>query len=67
MDCLLKKLKGNGVGITDPFSIVHNTRKNDDKYPVYDDDTHWRLKKPLVRFLTFLLLNILNVLFLTKP
>ena len=45
MDSLMRKLKGNGEGVSDPFVMVE---KPDDKYPSYDDKTHWRLKKPKV-------------------
>ncbi|PWA66403.1 toll/interleukin-1 receptor (TIR) domain-containing protein [Artemisia annua] len=45
MESLLKHIKGNGVGISDPFSVDLNSKSND-KYPVHDEDTHWRLKKP---------------------
>ncbi|GJU46614.1 pentatricopeptide repeat-containing protein [Tanacetum coccineum] len=42
-DDLLRKLKGNGMGITDPFAILEDSKE---KYPIYDDLTHWKLKKP---------------------
>ena len=51
MDSLMRQLKGNGVGISDPFSIDLKSKK-DDNYPVHDEETHWRLKKPKVRLLT---------------
>ncbi|GKA54902.1 hypothetical protein Tco_0753851 [Tanacetum coccineum] len=43
MEDLLRKLKGNGMGITDPFAILEDSKE---KYPIYDDLTHWKLKKP---------------------
>nr|GEU66385.1 pentatricopeptide repeat-containing protein [Tanacetum cinerariifolium] len=43
MQYLLKKLKGNHIGITDPFAIV---KKQNEKFPFYDQQTHWKLKKP---------------------
>ncbi|PWA79596.1 hypothetical protein CTI12_AA205210 [Artemisia annua] len=43
MEFLMRKLKGNGEGVSDPFVMVE---KPDDKYPIYNDQTHWRLKKP---------------------
>ena len=39
MEGLFKHIRGNGVGITDPFSVVHKSKKGDN-YPIYDDDTH---------------------------
>ncbi|PWA47782.1 hypothetical protein CTI12_AA494400 [Artemisia annua] len=45
MESLMRKLAGNGEGVSDPFVMVE---KPDDKYPIYDDQTHWRLKKPKV-------------------
>ncbi|GKF00035.1 hypothetical protein Tco_0023385, partial [Tanacetum coccineum] len=42
MKSLLRKLKGNGLGITYPFAIVEESKE---KYPIYDDLTHWKLKK----------------------
>ncbi|GKD33302.1 hypothetical protein Tco_1248811 [Tanacetum coccineum] len=43
MEALLKILKGKGMGITDPFAIVE---ESNEKYPIYDNFTHWKLKKP---------------------
>nr|GEW09698.1 hypothetical protein [Tanacetum cinerariifolium] len=43
MQSLLKKLKGNHMEITDPFAIVE---KQNEKFPIYDQQTHWKLKKP---------------------
>ncbi|GJU77892.1 hypothetical protein Tco_1274962 [Tanacetum coccineum] len=43
IEVLLRKLKGNGMGIRDPFAIVE---KSKDMYPIYDDMTQWKLKKP---------------------
>ncbi|GJX90886.1 hypothetical protein Tco_0344212 [Tanacetum coccineum] len=36
-ETLLRKLKGNGMGITDPFAIVEESKE---KFPIYDDLTH---------------------------
>lgn len=47
MEGLMRKLKQNGEGVSDPFVMVE---KPDDKFPIYDDQTHWRLKKPKVLF-----------------
>ena len=47
METLLKRIKGNGIGISDPFCVDLKAKDND-KYPVHDEDTHWRLKKPKV-------------------
>ena len=47
MEGLMRKLKDNGEGVSDPFVMVE---KPDDKFPIYDDQTHWRLKKPKVLF-----------------
>ncbi|GKE76667.1 hypothetical protein Tco_1542787, partial [Tanacetum coccineum] len=43
MEALLRKLKGNKMGITDPFTILEDSKE---KYPIYDDLTYWKLKKP---------------------
>nr|GEX99822.1 Toll/interleukin-1 receptor (TIR) domain-containing protein [Tanacetum cinerariifolium] len=43
MEALLRKLKGNGRGIIDPFSILEDSKE---EYSIYDDLTHWKLKKP---------------------
>ncbi|GJU99751.1 pentatricopeptide repeat-containing protein [Tanacetum coccineum] len=43
MQYLLKKLKGNHMGITDLFAIVE---KQNEKFPIYDQQTHWKLKEP---------------------
>nr|GEY68974.1 pentatricopeptide repeat-containing protein [Tanacetum cinerariifolium] len=42
MEALLRKLKGNKMGITYPFSILEDLKET---YPIYDDLTHWKLKK----------------------
>ncbi|GKB98334.1 hypothetical protein Tco_0984471 [Tanacetum coccineum] len=42
-EALLRKLKGNGVGIIDPFAILEDSKE---KYPIYVDLTHRKLKKP---------------------
>ncbi|GKA62370.1 pentatricopeptide repeat-containing protein [Tanacetum coccineum] len=43
LKALLRKLKGNEMRITNLFATVE---KSKDMYPVYDDLTHWKLKKP---------------------
>ncbi|PWA78962.1 hypothetical protein CTI12_AA211880 [Artemisia annua] len=43
-----EQLKGKGDGISDPFTILQKSKPNDDSYPIYDDETHWRLKKPIL-------------------
>nr|GEV68009.1 pentatricopeptide repeat-containing protein [Tanacetum cinerariifolium] len=43
MKSLLKNLKGNHIEITDPFAIVEKQNK---KFPIYDQQIHWKLKKP---------------------
>ena len=48
MDDLLRKLRGAGCGTTDPFQIVETKVE---KYPVYDEETHWRMREPKVMFL----------------
>nr|GEX99823.1 pyruvate kinase [Tanacetum cinerariifolium] len=37
MEALLRKLKGNGMGIIDPFSILEDSKE---EYSTYDDLTH---------------------------
>ncbi|PWA81799.1 hypothetical protein CTI12_AA184820 [Artemisia annua] len=55
MEALMRKIKGNGVGITDPFTMVE---KSKERYPIYDDLTHWKLKKPKV-LLIFIVFGLL--------
>ncbi|GKC07262.1 hypothetical protein Tco_0998872 [Tanacetum coccineum] len=43
MEELMWKLKGNGSGLTDPFTIV---QKSCERFSIYDEETHWKLKKP---------------------
>lgn len=45
MDALMRRLKGAGSGLTDPFTIVE---KCTERYPIYNDATHWKLKKAKV-------------------
>lgn len=52
MDDLLRKLRGAGCGTTDPFQIVETKVE---KYPVYDEETHWRMWEPKVMFLRLVL------------
>ncbi|GJZ25292.1 hypothetical protein Tco_0562751 [Tanacetum coccineum] len=51
IQALLGKLMGNGLRITYPFSIVEESKET---YLIYDDLTHWKLKKPKLgeKFLT---------------
>ncbi|GJS96133.1 transposase, Ptta/En/Spm [Tanacetum coccineum] len=51
MEALVRKLKGNVIGITDPFAIVE---ESNEIYLIYDDLTHWKLKKPKRLFLELL-------------
>ncbi|GKB86872.1 hypothetical protein Tco_0959144 [Tanacetum coccineum] len=43
METLIKKLRGSKCRKKDPFTIVEKSR---DKYPVYDEGTHWKMRKP---------------------
>ncbi|GKC72920.1 hypothetical protein Tco_1118803 [Tanacetum coccineum] len=43
MEELMWKLKRNGSGLTDPFTIV---QKSCERFSIYDEETHWKLKKP---------------------
>ena len=45
MEALMKKLRGSDCGKLDPFTIVE---KSGDKYPIYDEGTHWKMRKPKV-------------------
>nr|GEW42124.1 hypothetical protein [Tanacetum cinerariifolium] len=45
MDDLLRKLRGDGCGTTYPFHLLETKV---DKYPIHDEDTHWRIKKPKI-------------------
>ncbi|GKD82760.1 pentatricopeptide repeat-containing protein [Tanacetum coccineum] len=42
MNALMRRIKGKGCELKDPFTMVD---KNE-KYPIYDEATHWKLKKP---------------------
>nr|GEU52647.1 reverse transcriptase domain-containing protein [Tanacetum cinerariifolium] len=46
MEALIKKLRGLECGKKDPFTVVKNSG---DKYPVYDEGTHWKIRKPYIR------------------
>ncbi|GKD37480.1 pentatricopeptide repeat-containing protein, partial [Tanacetum coccineum] len=46
MEALMKKLRGSKCGKKDPFTVVE---KSGDKYPVYDEGTHWNMRKPHIR------------------
>ena len=52
MESLMKQLKANAEGISDPFSVDLKSKKTE-KYPIHDEETHWRLKKPKVILLIF--------------
>ncbi|GJU25610.1 disease resistance TIR-NBS-LRR class family protein [Tanacetum coccineum] len=42
MNALMRRIKGKGCELKDPFTMVDKT----EKYPIYDEATHWKLKKP---------------------
>ncbi|GJX81222.1 pentatricopeptide repeat-containing protein [Tanacetum coccineum] len=42
MNALMRRIKGKGCELKDPFIMVDKTKK----YPIYDEATHWKLKKP---------------------
>ncbi|GJV47685.1 pentatricopeptide repeat-containing protein [Tanacetum coccineum] len=42
MNALMRRIKGNGCELKDPFTMIDKT----EKYPIYDEATHWKLKKP---------------------
>ncbi|GJU06343.1 hypothetical protein Tco_1122773 [Tanacetum coccineum] len=42
MNALMRRIKGKGCELKDPFTMVDKTMK----YPIYDEATHWKLKKP---------------------
>ncbi|GJW40552.1 hypothetical protein Tco_0066397 [Tanacetum coccineum] len=43
METLMKKLRGSKCRKKDPFTIIEKSR---DKYPVYDEGTYWKMRKP---------------------
>nr|GEZ03882.1 pentatricopeptide repeat-containing protein [Tanacetum cinerariifolium] len=43
MNDLIRKLRDEGDGITDPFKIVESKVE---KYPIHDVEPHWRMQKP---------------------
>ena len=47
MEGLMRNLRQDEADLTDPFKIVEVKL---DKYPIYDVDTHWRMRKPKVMF-----------------
>lgn len=49
MEDLMRNLRQADVDLTDPFTVVE---KKLDKYPTYDVDTHWRMRKPTVMCLS---------------
>ncbi|GKF04708.1 hypothetical protein Tco_0035376, partial [Tanacetum coccineum] len=42
MNALMRRIKGKGCELKDPFTMVDKT----EKYLIYDEATHWKLKKP---------------------
>ncbi|GJW15284.1 pentatricopeptide repeat-containing protein, partial [Tanacetum coccineum] len=42
VNALMRRIKGKGCELKDPFTMVDKT----EKYPIYDEATHWKLKKP---------------------
>ena len=48
MDDLLRKLSADN-GKTDPFHVVETKVE---KYPIHDEETHWRMRKPTVCIFT---------------
>ncbi|GKA36474.1 hypothetical protein Tco_0722965, partial [Tanacetum coccineum] len=42
MNALMRRIKGNGCELKDPFTMIDKTKK----YPIYDEATYWKLKKP---------------------
>ncbi|GJZ22389.1 pentatricopeptide repeat-containing protein [Tanacetum coccineum] len=47
MDILMHQLRGKSDGLSDPFTILENDQSND-RYPIHDDQTHWKMRKPKV-------------------
>ncbi|GJQ88949.1 hypothetical protein Tco_0000088 [Tanacetum coccineum] len=45
MDILMHQLRGKSDGLSDPFTILENDQSND-RYPIHDDQTHWKMRKP---------------------
>ncbi|GJX69214.1 pentatricopeptide repeat-containing protein, partial [Tanacetum coccineum] len=45
MDDLMRKLRDEGNGMTDPFKIMESKVE---KYSIHDVETHWRMQKPKV-------------------
>ncbi|GKD79970.1 pentatricopeptide repeat-containing protein, partial [Tanacetum coccineum] len=45
MDNLIRKLRDEGDGMSDPFKIMESKVE---KYPIHDVETHWRMQKPKV-------------------
>ncbi|GJS78118.1 pentatricopeptide repeat-containing protein [Tanacetum coccineum] len=45
MDDLIRKVRDEGDGTTDPFKIVESKVE---KYPIHDVETHWRMRKPKI-------------------
>ena len=54
MDDLMRQLKGANDEMEDPFKIVETKVE---KYPIHDEDTHWRLRRPNV-FIIFSIFNL---------
>nr|GEX63541.1 pentatricopeptide repeat-containing protein [Tanacetum cinerariifolium] len=47
MDTLMHQLIDKGDCLTDPFIILENDQSNE-KFPIHDEQTHWKMKKPKV-------------------
>ncbi|GJR58359.1 hypothetical protein Tco_1500521 [Tanacetum coccineum] len=47
MDILMHQLRGKNDGLLDPFTFLENDQSND-RYPIHDDQTHWKIRKPKV-------------------
>nr|GEU58618.1 transposon protein, putative, Mutator sub-class [Tanacetum cinerariifolium] len=45
MDTLMHQLIDKGDCLTDPFIILENNQSNE-KFPIHDEQTHWKMKKP---------------------
>ncbi|GKE10544.1 hypothetical protein Tco_1414095, partial [Tanacetum coccineum] len=45
MDKLMYRLRDVGDGLTDPFTILEN-EKPTQKFPIHDEQTHWKMRKP---------------------
>ncbi|GJX04481.1 hypothetical protein Tco_0190397, partial [Tanacetum coccineum] len=53
---MMKRIKGKGCELKDPFAMVDKT----EKYLIYDEATHWELKKPKLTILSMFLIEQLG-------